>query len=130
MNVNELMERLTLLREGDVITAEAARVTREAFEHLVKLTGNAELAESEMLFTHLASALTRLERREVIAGPPAEILAEIMDNPYKMDAEKEIKFIEKRAGATLPEEEHQYLHLHYAMVLPQNFSETTAEEAL
>lgn len=123
MDRAELNERLELLQSAGVITEVAADITTKAFENLASIINKKEILQSEMLFTHLSSALTRLEKGEKIDGPPEELLAEFKETGFTDDIEKEIDYIESHFGAILPVEEKNYLYLHYATVLQQNVSE-------
>ncbi|PLR77061.1 PRD domain-containing protein [Bacillus sp. V3-13] len=123
MDKAELNERLELLLSGGVITAEAAAITGKAFENLGSMMNKTAILQSEMLFTHLASALTRLERGEKIEGPPEALLNEVSRTGFTEKIEKEIEFIERQFGNALPVEEKNYLHLHYASVFQQNLLE-------
>ncbi|PLR86551.1 PRD domain-containing protein [Bacillus canaveralius] len=123
MDKAELNERLELLLTGGVITAEAAAITEKAFENLGSMMNKTAILQSEMLFTHLASALTRLARGEMIEGPPEALLNEVSRTGFNEKIEKEIEFIETQFGNALPVEEKNYLHLHYASVFQQNLLE-------
>lgn len=120
MNKIELRERLELLCSTDVISEVAATVADDAFDHLAKELDQAVIAQSEMLFTHLPTALTRLERGEKIEGPPEALLNEAKGAGFVEKVNNEIDFIEARFNHSLPDAEKDYLHLHYATVFQQN----------
>lgn len=120
MNQAELEERLEIMKSSDVISEAAARVSVEAFNHLTSILDRDDLKQGEMLFTHLSTALTRLERGEDIETPPEALLQEAKDAGFSEKAEEQIHFIEEVVGQSLPQAEKDYLHLHYATVFQQN----------
>ncbi|GGE55320.1 hypothetical protein GCM10011391_37930 [Pullulanibacillus camelliae] len=120
MDKIELDERLALLQETEVITDKAVTVTVRTFERLARLLAKEDIVQGEMLFTHLSSAITRLERGEEIVGPSPEVLQQVKAAGYSDRTECEIAFIEQQYGNPLPDEEKNYLHLHYATVFQLN----------
>ncbi|MGG3467303.1 PRD domain-containing protein [Neobacillus pocheonensis] len=122
----ELKERLELLLPAGVISEKAADITTRAFENLASIMNKTDILQSEMLFTHLPSALTRLEKGEKIEGPPEAFLDEVKEAGFMDLVEKEINFIEKEFEMILPIEEKNYLLLHYTSVFQQNLIGTKA----
>ncbi|WLR55383.1 PRD domain-containing protein [Mesobacillus subterraneus] len=120
MNTNELKERLKILAENNVISYRSSDLARQAFTQLQQVLHIEDIQASEMLFTHLPSAITRIERGEEIGAPMPEILAEIKTSKYYQDAMQQTKFIEKLHGYKLPQEEWDYLLIHYTNVFQQN----------
>lgn len=120
MNQAELEERLEIMKSSDVISETAAWVSIKAFNHLTSILNQNDLKQGEMLFTHLSTALTRLERGEDIEAPPGALLQEAKAAGFSEKAEEQIHFIEEVAGKSLPQAEKDYLHLHYATVFQQN----------
>jgi transcriptional regulatory protein LevR len=121
MDRAELLERLELLESTDVITADAAAVTASAFDHLTSTVNKMDLVKGEMLFTHLCTALSRLERGEPIeAGPHQTHLDEVKKTGLVETIEKQIDYIENELGKALPQEEKNYLYLHYTYVIQHN----------
>ncbi len=72
-----------------------------------------------MFSTHLASALTRLDRRETIDPPPEELLAEMKASSGIQEAMQEVAWVERRWGRTLPDAEKQFLMIHYTSLLQE-----------
>lgn len=120
MNLTQLKERLQILAENNVISFRAAALTTQAFTHLQKLLNTDDIQNSEMLFTHLPTALTRIERGEEIGAPMPEILTEIKASKYYSEVVQQVKFIEDLHRSNLPTEEQDYLMIHYTNVYQQN----------
>jgi hypothetical protein len=120
MNLTELKERLQILAENNVISFRAAALTTQAFTHLQELLNTDDIQNSEMLFTHLPTALTRIERGEEIGAPMPEILTEIQASKYYSEVVQQVNFIEGLHGSNLPTEEQDYLMIHYTNVYQQN----------
>jgi transcriptional antiterminator len=120
MNLTQLKERLQILAENNVISFRAAELTTQAFTHLQQLLNTDDIQNSEMLFTHLPTALTRIERGEEIGAPMPEILTEIKASKYYSEVVQQLDFIEGLYGSNLPMEEQDYLMIHYTNVYQQN----------
>lgn len=120
MNTTQLKERLTILAENNVISFRSADLTTKAFAQLQQVLRKQEIHASEMLFTHLSTAITRIERGEEIGAPMPEILAEIKASKFYSEVVQEVKFIESLHGYKLPQEEWDYLMIHYTNVFQQN----------
>jgi hypothetical protein len=120
MNLTELKERLQILAENNVISFRAAALTTQAFTHLQQTLNKDDIQNSEMLFTHLPSAITRIERGEEIGAPMPEILTEIKASKYYSEVVQQVNFIEGLHRSNLPKEEQDYLMIHYTNVYQQN----------
>lgn len=120
MNATELKERLTILAENNVISFRSADLTTKAFAQLQQVLHTDNIQASEMLFTHLPSAITRIERGEEIGAPMPEILTEMKSSKYYSEVVQQINLIESLHGDKLPQEELDYLMIHYTNVFQQN----------
>jgi len=120
MNLTQLKERLQILAENNVISFRAKELTTQAFTHLQQKLNTDDIQNSEMLFTHLPTALTRIERGEEIGAPMPEILTEIKASKYYSEVVQQVNFIESLYGSNLPTEEMDYLIIHYTNVYQQN----------
>ncbi|QDI90401.1 PRD domain-containing protein [Salicibibacter halophilus] len=106
----QVQERLKILLEANVITKEASKIAAEAAD---RLGAQAPQAPLDMLITHLATALTRLERGEELEAPPESMFKEVQQSVYLQNAMEEIRWVENRLGSILPEKEQKFLQLHY-----------------
>lgn len=120
MNLEQLKDRLQILVLGNVISKPACEVTVRAFDYLVTELKTEDLQQSEMLFTHLPSAITRIGEGETVEGPSSEIMKEVRNSDYYSTAENHIKNIEQIWGHTLPEEEKAFLSMHYTTIIKAN----------
>ncbi|WP_054949242.1 PRD domain-containing protein [Numidum massiliense] len=117
--LQQLDDRLTILVNGDVVVPQAAELAKKAALKLQDAYGALPVDQVNMLVTHLATALTRLERGEAVQAPPEALLAEITTSPLMEKAVQEIAWIEREWDSTLPDEEKQFLCVHYVSVLNQ-----------
>ncbi|WP_404454919.1 PRD domain-containing protein [Virgibacillus necropolis] len=117
MNRAELEERLLLLVDQKVITTHASNVTKLAFERLLDVLKVREIEQAEMLFTHLPTALSRIENGEGVEAPAPEVMSEVNDSPHFPIVEKQVIFIEEKWEKLLPQEEKEYLYMHYTNVI-------------
>jgi|SRR5690625_640689 len=120
MTIEELITRLTILRDQDVINEQAYEVTNMAFEKLTESLQSDVVIQAEMLFTHLPSALTRIAEGEDVEGPPGETIAEIIESNYFSLAKQHVDYIERVWKDVLPKAEVDYLLLHYTTVIAVN----------
>ncbi|MEH7883165.1 PRD domain-containing protein [Bacillus sp. JJ1609] len=120
MNLIQLKERLKILAENNVISFRSAELTTRAFIHLQQALHTEDIPNSEMLFTHLSTAITRIERGEEIGAPMPEILTELKTSMYYSEVVQQVNFIENLYGSILPTEELDYLMIHYSNVYQQN----------
>ena len=120
MTKDELLTRLTILRDQNVINEQAFEVTNIAFEKLIEFLQIDDVTQAEMLFTHLPTALTRISQGEEVEGPSEEILAEIIQSNYYPIAKQQVAYIERVWKNTLPKAEIDFLLLHYTTVITLN----------
>ncbi|WP_059173521.1 PRD domain-containing protein [Bacillus sp. FJAT-27445] len=120
MDIQGLEERLAILTVSEVVTERSAKICLDAFSQLQRRLGAEKIENSEMLFTHLPTAITRIERGEEIKGPMPELMAEVKQSEWFDEAMEEIRYIETIHGKPLPPEEIDYLLLHYTTVFLQN----------
>jgi hypothetical protein len=120
MILTELKQRLDILLTSDVITAKAADVALEAFIHLQSSLKKNNLDQAEMLFTHLPMALSRIEKNETVEAPHPDMLTEVNNSPHAPQASIEITYVQTVWKQSLPQEELDYLLIHYATLLHIN----------
>lgn len=120
MTKDELLTRLTILHDQNVINEQAYEVTSMAFERLIEFLQLDDVIQAEMLFTHLPTALTRISQGEEVEGPSEEILAEIMLSNYYSLAKQQVEYVEEIWGNALPKAETDFLLLHYTTVITIN----------
>ena len=120
MTKDELLTRLTILRDQNVINEQAYEVTNMAFERLIEFLQIDDVIQAEMLFTHLPTALTRISQGEEVEGPSEEMLAEIMLSNYYSLAKQQVEYIEGIWRNALPKAEIDFLLLHYTTVITIN----------
>lgn len=120
MNLQEYKERLTILLNQEVISEKSSNVALMAFKELLKLLNKTKIEQGEMLFTHLPMALTRISKGETVEGPAKEIVDEIKHSPYFTMAKSQVESIEKYWCDPLPQEEKEYLYMHYSTVININ----------
>lgn len=117
MKKSELCAKLSVLLENGIITNNAYVVTDKTIDYLLEKYKKKSLSDSEMFFTHMSMALTRMERGEYLEGPSEEIMKEINQTPYKEDIDEIISFVNSQLHQKLPKEEQDffYLHLHWVV---------------
>ncbi|MCL6571949.1 MAG: PRD domain-containing protein [Bacillus sp. (in: Bacteria)] len=120
MILTELKERLDILLTSDVISTKAADVALEAFIHLQSSLKKKDIDQAEMLFTHLPMALSRIEKNETVEAPHPDMLTEVRNSPHSPQASIEIANVQKLWKQSLPQEELDYLLIHYATILHIN----------
>jgi len=120
LDIKELQQRLDMLVKGDVISQSASKVAETAFHHLLNELKTDEIVQAEMLFTHLPTALTRMDREEDLDGPGEEVMKEVKASSYFTKAVNQIDMIEKDWGKPLPSEEREFLAMHYTNVIQLN----------
>ncbi|WP_053360920.1 PRD domain-containing protein [Bacillus sp. FJAT-27251] len=112
--MNSLKERLDILQTTNTITARARDIANQAIEKYV----NDENADSyTMLVTHLAMAVSRIDRQEPLSGPPDFVMKEVYESSHLDEAERRVTWIEDFLGHKLPTEEKQFLLMHFVSVL-------------
>ncbi|WP_409271289.1 PRD domain-containing protein [Neobacillus sp. SCS-31] len=127
MDIQALEERLSILLDSEVITEKSAKICLDAFQRLVRRLGAENIEGSEMLFTHLPTAISRIERGEEIEGPIPELMEEVRQSEWFNEAMAEIRYLETIHGKPLPPEEIDYLLLHYTTVFSQNQNRSVTE---
>jgi hypothetical protein len=120
MTLTELNERLDILLQSAVITEKAAEVAASAFIHLQSTLKKNEIDQAEMLFTHLPMALSRIGKEEKVEAPHPDLLTEVKNSPYSAQAGREIDYVQTLWTGRLPQEELDYLLMHYAALLQLN----------
>lgn len=120
MILTELKERLDILLTSAVITTKAEDVAVKAFIHLQSYLKKDEIDQAEMLFTHLPMALSRIEKEEKVEAPHPDLLTEVKKSPHSAQALKEIQYVQILWEESLPQEELDYLLIHYATLLQIN----------
>jgi hypothetical protein len=117
---NELNQKLDILKENKIITDSAYVITNDTFDLLSEKYGKEDLTDSDMFWTHMCMALTRIEQGESIEGPMEEIVREIRQTPYKSEIEEIITFVKSRFHHEIPKEEQDFFYLHLHQVLDKN----------
>ncbi|MDF1510040.1 PRD domain-containing protein [Robertmurraya sp. DFI.2.37] len=120
MNLEEYNVRLKILLEQNVISAKAHDLAFLAFKELLGELNREDIEQAEMLFTHLPMALERSTEGKVVEGPSPEIMKEIFQSEQFPIAKAQVEFIETNWGKPIPEEEKNYLYMHYTTVLNLN----------
>lgn len=112
--MKDLIERLLILKSNDVITENAHWICHKTMEKFVP----EKKAESyTMLITHLAMAVTRMEREEPLHAPPLNIMEEIYHSPNLEEARMRVEWIESALKKQIPKEEKDFLYMHFVSVL-------------
>lgn len=124
MTLEEYKARLDILLEQKVISEKASETALLAFLKLLEELNMSNLEQAEMLFTHLPMALDRcMDGANTLEGPSAEVMNEIYQTNYFSLAKTQVESIEEGWGVSLPEEERNYLYMHYTTVLNINVEE-------
>jgi transcriptional regulatory protein LevR len=109
-----LETRLQILRSADSITDQAETICKKTINKFVTQENENKYT---MLITHLAMAVTRMERSEELYPPPEEIMNEIYSSSCIEEADLRVKWIEREMGSSLPKEEREFLLMHFVTVL-------------
>jgi PRD domain len=109
-----LQTRLQILRSADSITDQAETICKKTINKFVTPENENKYT---MLITHLAMAVTRMERSEELYPPPEEIMNEIYSSSCIEEADLRVKWIEREMGSSLPKEERDFLLMHFVTVL-------------
>lgn len=120
MDLNQLQERMDILLSSSVVSTKAADITTLAFMHLQSHLKKGAIEGAEMLFTHLPTALTRIENGEQVEAPHPAMLNEVKQLSEASTAMKEIDFVQQQWKNQLPQEEIDFLLIHYTNVLQIN----------
>lgn len=120
MDLNQLKERMDILLASSVVSTKAADISTLAFMHLQSHLKKDAIDGAEMLFTHLPTALTRIEKGEQVEAPHPALLDEVKQSPEASVAIKEIDYVQQLWKNQLPQEEIDFLVIHYTNVLQIN----------
>jgi len=120
VELQELENRLDILLEQEVIVGHAYAVTIDAFKETLNLLNIERLEQSEMLFTHLPMALTRIGNGEKVEGPDSGMMEEVEKSPNYLETRTLLDVVERNWGKPLPQEEKDFLKLHFTNVLNIN----------
>ncbi|CEI80899.1 PRD domain protein [Oceanobacillus oncorhynchi] len=120
MEKQEMKIKLNILLETETITNIAYDVSNKTFDYLSGKYKKQSLDGSDMFWTHLCMALTRIERGETLEGPSENIMKEINQTPYKDDIEEIISFVNAQLNQKLPKEERDFFYLHLHGVIENN----------
>jgi transcriptional antiterminator len=120
VNQIQLEEKLSILLTSRVITKNAFNTTLNTFVFLSEKLKKEVIKDSEMFWTHMAMALTRIKEGESEEVPANAIINEMYETPYKSAIEEVIDFIHSLAGLELPEGELVYFYLHLHKVIESN----------
>lgn len=120
MNLQEYNERIKLLLEQNVITEDSYEIGLSAFHQLMDTLNKSDIEQSEMLFTHLPMALTRIDSSEAVETPSEAMMSEVRNSEFFPIAKKQISHVEKMLQKSLPQGEKEYLYMHYVNVLNNN----------
>jgi transcriptional antiterminator len=109
-----LKERVDILKSSDTITTRANVISLKTLDAFVE-PHNEE--KYQMLITHLAMAVTRIDRKEELSAPPEVIMQEVLQSPHFTEAARRVEWIEQQLNESLPKEEKDFLHMHFVSVL-------------
>ncbi|MDN4522966.1 PRD domain-containing protein [Fictibacillus fluitans] len=109
-----LLERLEFLKNSDSITEKAYTICRKTIQ---KFVSENEADQYRMLIIHLAMALTRIERKQELIPPPTDIMMGVYRSPKMEEARGRVAWINQLLNNSLPEEEKEFLYLHFVNVL-------------
>ncbi|USY54072.1 PRD domain-containing protein [Bacillus sp. 1780r2a1] len=109
-----LNERLELLHSTGTITDRAKMVCEETIKQFVNEDNEEKYV---MLITHLAMAITRIERNEKLSAPPEVVMDEIRRSSCFSQAQSNVEWVESILNERLPQEEENFLLMHFGSVL-------------
>jgi transcriptional antiterminator len=112
--MNTLYERLELLRTSNAITEKAKTISEKTIQQFVN---EENVNQYTMLITHLAIAITRIERNESLYSPPDAIMNEVYSSSKFPEAVERVAEIEKWLNEEFPEEERKFLYMHFVSAL-------------
>lgn len=112
--MNQLYERLYILQSSGTITQEAHRICHLTIKKFVN-EQNAD--DYDILITHLAMAVTRIECRDPLYSPPEVIMNDVYKSPHLSQAKSNVLWIERRLKVVLPIEEKKFLLMHFVNIL-------------
>lgn len=116
-----LAERLSILKASGQISEQAAASVRY-FVGLLEEKYSVALTEEKgaMLVTHLALALTRIEKGEDIQELAPDLLAEVKESSYYAELEPLLTALEQQSKLKITPAEQGYLALHLATALTED----------
>ncbi|MDA1477122.1 PRD domain-containing protein [Bacillus changyiensis] len=120
MNRIQLEDKLVILLGSGVVTKDAFHLSLNTFDFISKKLEKEVIENSDMFWTHMSLALTRVERGEYEDGPSNPIMIEVGETPYQKDIEDIITYINSQLDQDLPEGEQAYFYLHLHRVLEFN----------
>ncbi len=109
-----LNERLELLHSTGTITDRAKMVCEKTIKQFVNEDNEEKYV---MLITHLAMAITRIDRNEELSAPPEMIMDEIRRSSCFSQAQSNVAWVESILNGRLPQEEENFLLMHFGSVL-------------
>lgn len=117
----DLKQRLDLLEK----TGQINKNTVKALENFVKVIEdrlNIEITEDNgsMFITHIALAISRIEKGEEIAPLDDLLLAELKASPNYESIPSLIEELEKELDINIPESEYGYIGLHLGILKNNN----------
>ncbi|MBD1382915.1 PRD domain-containing protein [Metabacillus arenae] len=112
--MNQLQEKLEILKSSDCITENAHFICQKTMEEFY---AEADARGYSTLITHLAMAVTRIERKKPLDRPPAVIMKEIYNSPNLEEARRRVIWIESQLNQPIPMEEKEFLFMHFVAVL-------------
>jgi transcriptional antiterminator len=115
----EFTDRLDMLQEAGQITPLARRLTELVLVELAEEFGLVFTEENAAMFvTHLAVALTRLNRREMEAPPSSLVDDEIRSRTREREVMRRVMSeCEKLLDREVPESEIAYMTVHLCAIL-------------
>ncbi|SHF14548.1 PRD domain-containing protein [Seinonella peptonophila] len=111
-------DRLAFLLKQEVITPLAYDITLQIIQQLQINTPSRHEA-AEMMLTHLAMVVTRIEQNEALPLPAPGIEEEVKSSPYYSQAKEMFEAIQANLPYVLPTQEHGFIMAHLANYLAQ-----------
>ncbi len=113
-----LAQRLAFLADSGVVSRTARRLTEEAMADVAARVGALDQETAAALATHVAMALTRVDRREPEAQLPDVAAAELESRPEELAFARELADRwERELGRQIPRAEVAYVALHLAALV-------------
>lgn len=110
--------RIQILEDSEEISAKVAEGVRKFIALLeTEYSFTVTEANGAMFVTHLAVALSRIEKGETIEGIDPALLAEAAATPYWQTLPGLLADLEQLVQQKIPEQERGYLALHMAVML-------------
>ncbi len=114
-----------MLAETETITKTAEDVVRKV---IVTQVPKGKEEAYAMLVTHVAMAITRVEREEELSAPPEEMMKEVYSSDQLASAKEKVEWVEEQWGQSFPQEEKAFMYMHYVTVLASMINEGDDEE--